>query len=147
MGIATIDLDLCVQEPRSQHRHDDDREQEAREAEDDVHRAHDQVVRPAAEPSRERAEDRPDDDGEADRDEPHVQRHARSVHDAAVQVPGEAVESEKVLRPLLWAAQQMDARRKGLGSLPADVLAKLEHGLVRQVRCEHVGRSRRTPAL
>src|SRR6266478_4913610 len=81
------------------HRRDADREEEARDAEEDVHHAVDDVVPGAAEVARREPEHAADGHRDADRDRGDVEGDPRAVDDPAQNVPAEPVGPEERLRP------------------------------------------------
>ena len=68
------DGDQGVGQARAGRGHDDDREEQRREGQDDVHEAHEDVVRPARHVAGQRADRRSDEDREADRGEADDER-------------------------------------------------------------------------
>src|SRR5437016_5575253 len=80
------------------HRRDADREEEARDAEEDVHHAVDDVVPGAAEVARREPEHAADGHRDADRDRGDVEGDPRAVDDPAQDVPAEPVGPEERLR-------------------------------------------------
>ena len=98
--------------------------------EHDVHRPHEDVVRPPAGVSGDRADQRSDDDRERHRDDTDLKRHARAVDHPAELVSDVRVQTHDVLRLIRRAAERMDAR-----SSPARTgFRYIEHRLVRRVR-------------
>jgi len=102
------DRELGVDQPGADDGHDGDRQQEAREGEQHIHDAHQEVVHPSAHVARDRADERTEHDRESDREESHLQAESRPVEHARKHVAHVVVEAEDVLRP--FAAEELDAR-------------------------------------
>ena len=113
--------------PRPQHGDDEDRQQQRREREQDVHAAHQDVVESPAEEPGDEADDRADDHGEGDRGGAGEQRDARPEDEPAELVAAVLVETHQVLDLGVVAAEQVHARLLQ----PALVGGRVEEHLVR----------------
>src|SRR6266545_4251524 len=98
------DGDHDLEEARTKHRHDPDRQQETRNGEHDVHHPHDQRVDEAADVPRRRSEDDPDREARRDSDDADQERVARPVQDARKLVAAKLVDAEPVLAGWPWTA-------------------------------------------
>ena len=88
--------DHAVDEPRAQRRDNGDREQEVREGHQGVDRSHDELVDPASDEAGQEPAERAREGGQGRRRQPHHERNARAVQEAAQQVAAELVGAEGI---------------------------------------------------
>ena len=92
------DRDHRLGEARPEHGRDGEREDELRKRKHRVGEPHQDIVQPAAVESRDDPQGQPGGDGEADRDDPGLERRPGPEDDAAQDVPAQFVRAHRVAR-------------------------------------------------
>ena len=90
------DREHRVHEPGPEDRDDDDREQQARQRQDDVHQPHDRDLGHAAEEAGDEAERDPDDDRQRDDRDADQERQPRAVDQPRQDVAADRVGAERI---------------------------------------------------
>ena len=90
--------DHQVEQPRPEHRGDDDGQKDRRDGELHVHDPHDDVVDPSSEVSGDGSRGPSEDEGYGDGHEAHLEGYPRSEDQPAQDIPAELVGAEEMLR-------------------------------------------------